>query len=146
MVEKIDFQKIDSEYEAYQYKKFDSLIIQLNLIKEYDYKYGYKSYLHPNLINLSDEKKLKKEDLIYLNNKKHNAKHFSTCYAPWSSVHINVDGNLFPCMAVSMGNVKNTQLSEIIFSNEFKKFKNIIRQKGTINGCNRCGWLKPKEN
>ena len=141
-----DFQKIDSEYEAYQYKNFNKLVDQLNLIKEYDYKYGYKSYIHPNLINLNDEKKLKKEDLIYLNNKKHNSKHFSACYAPWSSVHINVDGNLFPCMAVSMGNVKKTNLSEIIFSNEFKKFRNIIKQKGTINGCNRCGWLKPVKN
>ena len=141
-----DFQKIDSEYEAYQYKNFNKLVDQLNLIKEYDYKYGYKSYIHPNLINLNDEKKLKKEDLIYLNNKKHNSKNFSPCYAPWSSVHINVDGNLFPCMAVSMGNVKKNKLSEIIFSDEFKKFKNIIKQKGTINGCNRCGWLKPVKN
>ena len=37
-------------------------------------------------------------------------------------------------------------IPEIIFSAEFKKFKDIIREKGTINGCNRCGWLKPKEN
>ena len=141
-----DFQKIDSEYEAYQYKNFDEFVNQLNLIKEYDYKYGYKSYLHPSLINLNDEKKLRKEDLRYLNDQKHDPKNFSTCYAPWSSVHINVDGNLFPCMAVSMGNVKKAKLEEIIFSNEFKKFKNIIRQKGTINGCNRCGWLKPLKN
>jgi len=141
-----DFKKIDSKYEAHQYKDFDELIHQLNLIKEFDYKYGYKSYLHPNLINLCDEKELKKEDLLYINNKKHDPKYFSTCYAPWSSVHINVDGNLFPCMAVSMGNVKTAKLREIIFSNEFKKFKDAIRKKGTINGCNRCGWLKPKNN
>jgi MoaA/NifB/PqqE/SkfB family radical SAM enzyme len=139
-----DFQQIDVEYKAYQYKKFDKLVDQLNLIKEYDYKHGYKSYLHPNLINLGDGKKLEAKDLFFLNNKKHEPKHFATCYAPWSSVHINVDGNLFPCMAVSMGNVKTTKISEIIFSNQFKKFKNIIRQKGTINGCNRCGWLKPQ--
>ena len=48
-------------------------------------------------------------------------------------------------MAVAMGNVKTSPLSEIIFSDKFKKFKDIIRQKGTINGCNRCGYLKPKE-
>ena len=71
---------------------------------------------------------------------------FSICYAPWKSVHINVDGNLFPCMAVAMGNVKNTKLPDIIFSDNFKKFKNTIREKGTINGCNRCGWLKPKQS
>ena len=30
--------------------------------------------------------------------------------------------------------------------NNFGSFKNIIREKGTINGCNRCGWLKPVKN
>jgi MoaA/NifB/PqqE/SkfB family radical SAM enzyme len=141
-----DFKQIDTDYEAHQYKKFNQLVRQLNLIKEYDYKNGYKSYLHPNLVNLGDNKKIKEEDLTYLNNKKHNPNYFATCHAPWSSVHINVDGSLFPCMAVSMGNVKKKELSKIIFSEEFKKFKDIIKEKGTINGCNRCGWLKQKEN
>jgi len=141
-----DFQQIGKEYEAYQYKKFDKLIEQINLIKEYDYKYGYKTYLHPSVLKFDDGKKIEKSDLIHLNQKAHEPKHFSTCYAPWSSVHINVDGNLFPCMAVTMGNVKKTKLSDIIFSDSFKKFKDIIRKKGTINGCNRCGWLKVKKN
>ena len=140
-----NFEQIDKETEAYQYKKFDILIDQLNKIKEYDYKHGYKSYLHPNLLNFSDQKSFKKEDLIHLNNKKHDPNHFSTCYAPWGCVYINVDGNLFPCMAVSMGNVKISKLSDIIFSDKFMKFKNIIRKKGTINGCNRCGYLRPRE-
>ena len=140
-----DFEAINKEYEAYQYKKFDLFIDQLNLIKEYDYKHGYKSYLHPSLLNFNDNKSFKKEDLLYLNNKKHDPKHFATCYSPWGCVYINVDGNLFPCMAIPLGNVKTSKLSDIIFSNESKKFRNIIREKGTINGCNRCGYLKPKE-
>jgi len=78
-----DFEQIDKETKAYQYKKFDNLIDQLNKIKEYDYKHGYKSYLHPNLIDFNDQKNFKKEDLAYLNNKKHNPQKFSTCYAPW---------------------------------------------------------------
>ena len=97
------------------------------------------------MLNFNDKKSFRKEDLNHLNNKKHDPNHFSTCYAPWGCVYINVDGNLFPCMAVSMGNVKITKLSDIIFSDKFMKFKNIIREKGTINGCNRCGYLKPKE-
>ena len=48
-------------------------------------------------------------------------------------------------MAVSMGNVKNTPLKEIIFSEKFENFKKIIDEKNTINGCNRCGWLKPRK-
>ena len=140
-----DFEQIDKKTDAYEYKKFDKLIDQLNRIKEYDYKYGYKSYLHPTLANFDSHEKFTKENLAHLNSKNHDAKHFSTCYSPWGCVYINVDGSLFPCMAVAMGNVKTTPLSEIIFSDKFKKFKDIIRQKGTINGCNRCGYLKPKE-
>ena len=139
-----DFEQIDKETEAYQYKKFDKLVEQLNEIKEYDYKYGYKSFLHPNLLNFSDKKKFSKDELIYLNSKKHISKNFSPCHAPWGCVYINVDGNLFPCMAVAMGNVKDEKLEDIIFSETFKKFKDTIREKGTINGCNRCGYLKPK--
>ena len=47
-------------------------------------------------------------------------------------------------MAVAMGNVKEHNLEDIIFFFFFKNFKDIIEEKGTINGCNRCGWLKPK--
>ncbi|MFL2875805.1 MAG: radical SAM protein [Candidatus Pelagibacter sp.] len=139
-----NFEQIDKETEAYQYKKFDKLVDQLNKIKEYDYKYGYKSFLHPNILDFKKKEKFQKEELLYLNNKKHESQNYAPCYAPWGCVYINVDGNLFPCMAVSMGNVKTTKLKEIIFSETFKKFKNIIRSKGTINGCNRCGYLKPK--
>ena len=48
-------------------------------------------------------------------------------------------------MAVAMGNVKDEKLRDIIFSERFMKFKGIIKENGTINGCNRCGYLKPKE-
>lgn len=139
-----NFEQIDKETEAYQYKKFDKLVDQLNKIKEYDLKNGFKSFLHPNLLNFQQKENFKKEELIYLNNKKHEPKNFAPCYAPWGCVYINVDGNLFPCMAVSMGNVKTTKLKDIIFSKTFKKFKKIIKDKGSINGCNRCGYLKPK--
>ena len=139
------FEEIHRETEAYQYKKFDKLVDQLNKIKEYDEKYGYKSFLHPNLLDFSGEKKFSKDDLMYLNNKKHISKNFASCYAPWGGVYINVDGNLFPCMAVAMGNVKKEKLRDIVFSENFMKFKGIIKDNGTINGCNRCGYLKPKE-
>jgi MoaA/NifB/PqqE/SkfB family radical SAM enzyme len=139
-----DFQDIDKNYSAYEYKKFDELIYQLNLIKEYDLKNNFRTYLHPNVIDLTEPGEIKKEDFYYLNSEKHLPENFLPCYAPWSSVHINVDGSLFPCMAVAMGNVKNEDLSKIIFSDKFSKFKSEIRKKGTINGCNRCGYLLPK--
>ena len=66
-----DFDRIDEKTDAHEYKNFDELIYQLNLIKNYDKHNNKKSYLHPTLINFQQEEDFKKEDLIYLNNKKH---------------------------------------------------------------------------
>ena len=41
-----------------------------------------------------------------------------------------------------MGNVKDG-LDKVIFGEKFKKFKEVIAKEGTVEACNRCGWLKP---
>ena len=141
-----DYHDIHKEYKAHKYEDFKELINQLNLIREYNIKNNSKCFLHPNIINLNSDKEILENDFGHLNNEDHNSNLFAKCLSPWTSVHINVDGNLFPCMAVSMGNVKNTPLKEIIFSEKFESFKKIIDEKNTINGCNRCGWLKPRNS
>ena len=137
-----DYNDIFKEYKAHVYKDFKEFINQLNLIREYNLKNNSKCFLHPNIINLNSEKEINLKDFEYLNNPNHQSKKFAKCLSPWTSVHINVDGNLFPCMAVSMGNVKKQSIKNIIFSENFKNFQKIIDEKNTINGCNRCGWLK----
>tara|TARA_B100000902_G_C27279501_1_gene900850 strand:+ start:538 stop:1629 length:1092 start_codon:yes stop_codon:yes gene_type:complete len=140
-----NYNDIHKEYKAHKYKDFKEFINQLNLIREYNVKNNSKCFLHPNIIDLNSNNQIHESDFYYLNNEKHESKHFAKCLSPWTSVHINVDGNLFPCMAVSMGNVKNTLLKDIIFSDKFDNFKKTIDEKNTINGCNRCGWLKPSK-
>ena len=44
-----------------------------------------------------------------------------------------------------MGNVKDQSLEEIIYGKEFNKFKKTIRDQGTVEACNRCGWLQKNE-
>ena len=78
-----DYKKIFEKTDAHQYKDFDALIYQLNLIKNYDKKNEKRSYLHPTLINFQQDADFKKEDLLFLNNKNHDKKCFESCYAPW---------------------------------------------------------------
>jgi MoaA/NifB/PqqE/SkfB family radical SAM enzyme len=141
-----NYNDIHKEYKAHKYENFKEFINQLNLIREYNIKNNSKCFLHPNIIDLNSKNEILESDFDYLNNENHDSKHFAKCLSPWTSVHINVDGNLFPCMAVSMGNVKNTPLKDIIFSDKFEDFKKTIDKNNTINGCNRCGWLKSKKN
>lgn len=137
-----EYKDINKSYKAYKYKNFENLIHQLNMIREYNLKKNSKAFLHPNIINLNSEKKIKLEDYSFLNNEDHDPKFFKKCLSPWTSVHVNVDGNLFPCMAVPMGNVKKEKLKDIIFSDKFLNFKKLIDEQNTVGGCNRCGWLK----
>ena len=52
---------------------------------------------------------------------------------------------MFPCIAFSMGNVKNQSLDEIMRSDETMKFRRALK-KSLVEGCNRCGWIRPKDS
>ena len=124
------------------YKNWDTIIEQLEKVRKYNIRSGKKSFLHPKTASLTSKKPI--PDMRYLNESAFIRENYHPCKFPWSSIHINVDGDLFPCMAIQMGNVKKTPLKEIIWGKDFNNFKDIIRREGTVEGCNRCGWLRPK--
>ena len=138
------FEDIYKSEEAYQYKYMDIIWKQLELIRQYNLRTGKISFLHPEIGSLLSEEEF--PDIVFMNEKHHNKEYFLPCKFPWSSVHINADGNLFPCMAVSMGNVKEQPLKDIINGEKFAKFRGVIKKEGTIAGCNRCGWIRPKKS
>lgn len=123
------------------YQKFETIVRELRRIQEYNSQTGKTAFLHPKVGRLTACRDL--PDLNYLNERGFCKEHFRPCPFPWSSVHINADGNLFPCMAIPMGNVKTTPLREIIHGKDFMRFKQVIHREGTVPGCHRCGWLRP---
>ena len=135
------FEDILKKSHAPVYQKFDVIKDQLEKVREYNLKSGKTAFLHPKIANLNTAKPLPEID--YLNERDFIKSNYKSCQFPWSSVHVNVDGNLFPCMAVPMGNVKDTSLAEIIHGKDFVRFKDLIRKEGAVEGCNRCGWLRP---
>ncbi len=136
------YDEIFKKSHAPVYKKFDIIKDQLEKIRAYNLRNGKAAFLHPSVGSLVSNEPL--PDLNYLNASEHVRQNYLPCKFPWSSVHVNVDGNLFPCMAVAMGNVKTTSLPEIIHGNDFKRFKDLIRKEGSVEACNRCGWLRPQ--
>ena len=134
------FEKIFEKSIAPDYKNWKIIIDQLKKIKEYIKKNKKTAFLHPALASVADDDK--KIDMDYCNNVNHDKKNYKPCAAPWGTAHINVDGTFFPCLAVDMGNVKDG-LDKVIFGKKFKKFIEVIAKEGTVEACNRCGWLKP---
>ena len=137
-----EFDRIFEKPDAPVYKNWKMIIDQLNLIKDYNKKNNKIGFLHPALASIADDEK--KIEMDYFNEKIHVKDNYKPCMAPWGTIHINVDGTLFPCLAVDMGNVKDG-LSKVIHGDKFKKFKEIISKEGTVHACNKCGWLKPLE-
>ena len=140
------FNNIFEKSSAYEYKKWDAIKEQLYLVKKYNYHNKAVGFLHPKVDELvGNLDPLNNEKMDLLNNKEHKREAFLPCAQPWASVHINVDGTVFPCLAVSTGNIQNKSIKDIIFGEEYKKFKNVIRKEGTVEACNRCGWLRPNK-
>ncbi len=137
------FESIYKKHTPYIYKKFEVIKEQLNLIKEYNIKNNVRSYLNPKGANLNEGKEII-DDIELFNYENHNVENFQSCKGPWTSMHINADGMTFPCLAVDMGNVKEKTLKEIFFGNEYKKFKSVIKEKGTVEACTRCEYLIKK--
>lgn len=139
-----EFDAIHENYKAEQYDNFDTIIDQLEKIRKYNLDNNKFAFLHPNIFNLNDQNNMnKKMNINFINNIEHDKNFFKPCIAPWGSIHVNVDGNVFPCMAISMGNVKKQSLREIVHGKIFKNFKKIIKDNGTVSACNRCGYLEP---
>jgi MoaA/NifB/PqqE/SkfB family radical SAM enzyme len=140
-----DFDEIFNESQAHKYINFNEIINQLEKVRIYNLKHQKKSYSHPNFVDLNGDQSLLNFDFNFMNQINHKVENFKPCKAPWGSVHINVEGNLFPCLAISMGNVKKSTLNEIFFGEKFTKFKDTIKNCGSVEGCNRCGYLIPKD-
>jgi len=133
-------------WEASLYEEWEVICRQMELIRQYNLKHNKTCYSHPKLFDLNSETPIQIHHAAFANVKLFTKEHYYPCKAPWESVHINVDGNLFPCMAIKMGNVKNQSLKDIITGEMFSRFKEIICTEGIVGGCNRCGYLRPKEH
>jgi MoaA/NifB/PqqE/SkfB family radical SAM enzyme len=136
------FEDILKESKAQIYERFETIKQQFRKIQEYNIEHGSVSFLHPKVGSLVSEEDFPMMD--YMNVESFVKENYMACKYPWSSVHINSDGNLFTCLAVPAGNVKEKSLVEIVNGEEMTRFRDLIRREGTIEACNRCGWLKPR--
>lgn len=137
----VGFEEVFKECRAPVYKKFDIIMKEFDRIKDYNIKYDKTSFLHPNLSDIYTKRPA--TDLSYLNVGQFNPSNFCACKFPWSSVHINHDGKVFPCLSVPLGNLKDKALNQILRDRPYKDFLSAIKKARLFPVCNRCGWLRP---
>jgi MoaA/NifB/PqqE/SkfB family radical SAM enzyme len=128
--------------EFYKYKNLSKLKEDIQSIKEYvsNDPFERKVYMHPKFEDMSIVDFDQDSFFDKLNSK--TTRGFKKCKYPWSSAHINADGDVFPCLSISFGNVKNHNLVNIFDSDKAKLFRDRIYNYGNVPACARCGWLK----
>jgi MoaA/NifB/PqqE/SkfB family radical SAM enzyme len=139
-----EYNKIFEKSIAHEYADFDRILIELEKVRKYNLENKFYSYTHPNFVDLNSEKPIYEQNYKNYNLKDHKKNEFEVCKAPWESMHINVEGSVYPCLAVEMGNIKENTLKEIFFGSKYEKFKNDLLKNHTFEACNRCGYLKMK--
>jgi MoaA/NifB/PqqE/SkfB family radical SAM enzyme len=125
---------------APRYKKFDVIVNELKKIKQYNSQHQKTSFMHPKAADLNSEKPFK--DISFLNAAEFDTKCFKACPFPWSSVHINYDGEVFPCLSVSLGNLRENRIQDILNGGARRHFQFLLRKNRLVQACNRCGWLR----
>ena len=140
------FEDMFKAWVAPVYEKWEMICKQMELVRRYNLENDKICYTHPKLFDLKSEKLIRNNHSSSFNVRAFVKANYHLCKAPWESVHINVDGDLFPCMAIKMGNVKEETIRDIISGDIFSRFRDVIRSEGTVEGCNRCGYLRLKEH
>jgi len=63
---------------------------------------------------------------------------FNPCLFPFSNLYINPEGNVYPCLSVNMGSVREKPLMAIINSPEFIKFREQLKKEKLFTACQMC--------
>jgi len=137
-----DFELIFEKPTPPIYEKLGVLADQFEQIRQDARAHDRRVFLHPDVVNVTGDKPLTEGDFWKINQTEIPEGAFQSCRFPWASVHINADGHLFPCLAVSMGNVKTQTLPEVIFSETYDRFRKVLKDQGLVPTCHRCGWLR----
>ena len=118
------------------------MVRELERIRRYSCDTGSRVFLHPKFADLAHPGAPLSDLAASLNVPDHDPARYAPCMYPWSSVHINADGTLFPCQAIALGNVRTASLAQILAGDPMRRFRAAIRRHGTLPACNRCGWLR----
>ncbi len=82
---------------------------------------------------------------FFANSDKCESEIYNPCLYPWSNIHINPEGDIYPCLAYKIGNVRNTGIMEVWNSRKFANFRNKLKKQKVFSACQMCCELKVKK-
>jgi MoaA/NifB/PqqE/SkfB family radical SAM enzyme len=79
---------------------------------------------------------------LFAENTKEPSEIYQPCLYPWSNIHINPEGDIYPCLSYKIGNVRNTEINKIWNSKKFCNFRQNLKKEKLFSACQMCCELK----
>ena len=70
---------------------------------------------------------------------------YHPCKYPFSNMMINPQGDVYPCLSLKIGNIKDKKIIEVYNEAKFKCFRNNLKYSKTFTSCQMCCELKVKD-
>lgn len=74
----------------------------------------------------------------------HPSEIYSPCKYPYSNMMINPQGDVYPCLSVKMGNVRQMKLADAYNTPKFRCFRKNLHHSKAFSACQMCCELTPK--
>ena len=137
------FEELYMEEKPPLYEKWDIILGQLEKIRNFNDRKGYRSYFRPKIIDLSTDAPI--SALRIINRDGFDKDHYGPCKMPWSDCRIYGDGSVTSCLGTAFGNFKKTpDLRSILSGPTAMRFREILKKNGFFPQCIRCVFLYSK--
>lgn len=136
-----EFYKVEYPIEAYfDLEKFEKIYLEINKMKKYS---KTKIRFAPKFDNEDSQKELNLIKKFFTNYQNKDIKEiYKPCLYPYSNTIINPQGDVYPCLSVKMGNIKEKSLKEIINDTKYLCFRKNLKYSKLFSSCQMCCELK----
>lgn len=119
--------------------EFKRIYLEIEKIKKYS---KTKIRFAPKF---DDKKETELSKIIkFFNESKHPKDTCHPCLYPYSNTIINPEGDVYPCLSLKMGNIKEQKLLDIINNPKYRCFRKNLKHSKVFSSCSMCCELKVK--
>lgn len=69
---------------------------------------------------------------------------YKKCVFPYSNIFINPEGDIYPCLALKVGNIRGKKIKDVLNTPEYRCFRKNLKASKLFNSCQMCCELVPK--
>ncbi len=128
--------------EYFDIEEFKKIYLEIQKIKKHS---KTKIRFAPKFDNENSSIELKSIELFFKNKNKPITEIYEPCLYPYSNTIINPKGDVYPCLSIKMGNLKEQKLKDIMNNPKYKCFRNNLKYSKVFSSCQMCCELKVKQ-